>query len=170
MPNREVSVTGFDLGNNIVKTDTYGVGGESRLHSMYGFAYHPYNGCIGMKVHTNIDRESSAVFVDNPNCPFPLDNTEVAVFNPVSGCGAKFAKDGSINVVAPKDLTFDVKDISIDAEDITINGTSLVLNCTTLTINCPNITINGAVLGNGSLKIIDGEGTTRIDTTANIYT
>jgi hypothetical protein len=170
MPNREVSVTGFDLGNNIVKTDTYGVGGESRLHSMYGFAYHPYNGCIGMKVHTNIDRESSAVFVDNPNCPVPLDNTEVAMFNPVSGCYIHYTQDGSINVVAPKDLSFSsAADTAITAENITLNGANLVLNCDTLTINCPSITINGAILVNGSLQVVDGSSTVRINTSAGIY-
>jgi hypothetical protein len=169
MPNREVSVTGFDLGSNIVKTDTYGVDGESRLHSMYGFAYHPYNGCIGMKVHTNIDRESSAVFVDNPNCPVPLDNTEVAIFNPVSGCYTHYGANGNVNTKSPASLKYTSVNNNITATNITIDATSLVLNCSTLTINCPNIVINGAVVATGSLRVIDGGGITRINTSTGTY-
>jgi phage baseplate assembly protein gpV len=170
MPNREVSVTGFDLGSQLVGTSTYGVDGESKLHSVYGIASHPYIGCIGMKIHTNIDRESSAVFVDNPNIPVALANTEVATFNPVSGCYIHYTQDGSINVVAPKDLSFSsAADTAITAENITIDATNLVLNCDTLTINCPSITINGAILVNGSLQVVDGSSTVRINTSAGIY-
>jgi hypothetical protein len=123
-----------------------------------------------MKIHTNIDRESSAVFVDNPNIPVALANTEVATFNPVSGCYIHYTQDGSINVVAPKDLNFSsVAGTTITAENITIDAPSLVLNCSTLTINCPNIVINGAVVATGSLRVIDGGGTTRINTATGTY-
>jgi hypothetical protein len=165
MANRKISVIGFDSANQLLSTNTYGVGGQSRLHSVYGLAYHPYNGCIGLRLHTNVEEDSSAVFVDNPSIPIPLEQTEVVVFNPVSGCYTHYKKDGSIVVLSPTNITESSTNKTVTTENLVLNAESVTLDCDTLTINSPVITINSNVLINGSLKVIDLLGNTKIDTT-----
>lgn len=157
MANTTVSVTNFDFGSQSVGTNTYGVEGSSRLQSVYGIASHPYSGCIGTKIHTNTDKESSVVLVENPVIPIPLDATEVCVFNPVSACHTLYKKNG--------DVVIKGEDISLDFKNLTIDGDIVEVNCQSLVINCPSITVNASVIINGSLIVINPSGVEKINTT-----
>lgn len=155
----QVYVKGLDKTSQNLNVDTFGVDGQSKLQSVYGLASQPYEGCVGTKIYSNVDRESSSVLVDNPNVPVVLDVAEVAVFCPITSAYVHFKNNGDIVIQSNGKVTVNASNTIVNTTNATINAT------TSITATSPLTTLNTNALINGSLIVIDPVEGQKINTT-----